>query len=181
MAHTRTPAADRLTAACPDAARTRAGLPRTLNPREVERALLTHALHCPVCGPLADRHRQEQSARIAGLAEQARVEAARGAVPVLEAAAKIIEANGWCRTYLWDTRQHHAGTPIEHCRVDIAGALATALHGSPAYAGTPAVRAVEALLVARIAAPSLAAWYTQARPSQQDAVDLLRATADHHR
>jgi hypothetical protein len=176
-----TPASDRLTAACPDAARTRAGLPRTLNPREVERALLTHALHCPVCGPLADRHRREQAAWIADLTEQARAGAARDAVPVLEAAAKILEANGFHRHYLWDTAQAARGTPLHLCRVDIAGALATALHGSPAYAGTPQVRAVEQLLVARIAAPSLAAWYTQARPSQQDAVDLLHETADHHR
>jgi hypothetical protein len=176
----RTPASDLLAAACPNAARTRSGLPFDASSRETERALLTHALHCPTCKPVADRYRRDQAERIADLAEQTHTEAARAAVPVLETAAKIIEANGWCRTYLWDTRQHHAGTPIEHCRVDIAGALAIALHGSPTYAGTPQVRAIEALLVDRIDAPSLAAWYARPGVNEAAAVQLLRATAHAH-
>jgi hypothetical protein len=156
-------------------------LPFDASSRETERALLTHALHCPTCKPVADRYRRDQAERIADLAEQTHTEAARAAVPVLETAAKIIEANGWCRTYLRDTRQHHAGTPIEHCRVDIAGALAIALHGSPTYAGTPQVRAIEALLVDRIDAPSLAAWYTQPGVNEAAAVQLLRDAAHTHR
>jgi hypothetical protein len=158
----------------------RAGLPRESSARDVERTVLTHALHCTVCGPLADEYRREQAERIAGLAEQAHTEAARAAVPVLETAAKIIEANGWCRTYLWDTKQAAAGTPLEYCRVDIAGALAIALHGSPTYAGTPQVRSAEQLLVDRIDAPSLAAWYTRPGVDQAAAVQLLRATAHAH-
>ena len=178
---TGTPAADLLATACPALARLRAGLPRTSSPREVERAALTHALHCPVCRPLADRYRQQQAVRIAGLAEQACIEAAREAVPVLLNTAKIIEANGWTGHFLWDTRQHAAGTPLEFCRVDIVGALAIALHGSPTYAGTPAVRKVEELLVDRIPAPSLAAWYTHPGVGERQALTLLHRTADELR
>ena len=174
-----TPASDLLAAACPAAAAARAGQPADTAPRQVERTLLTHALHCPTCRPVADEHRQSQDARIAELAEQTRVEAARAAVPVLEAAAKIMEANGFCRAYLWDTRQAAAGVSLEYCRVDIAGALAIALHGSPTYAGTPQVRAIEALLVERIAAPSLAAWYARPGVDQAAAVQLLLDTAHH--
>ncbi|WP_432027419.1 DUF6197 family protein [Streptomyces sp. 1222.5] len=173
-----TPASDLLAASCPGAARARAGLPFDASNRETERTLLTHALHCPTCRPAADQHRQAQAEEIARLAEEAQREATLAAVPVLEAAAKIIEANGFHRRYLWDTRQA-ATTPLEFCRVDIAGALAIVLHGSPTYAGTPQVRAIEQMLVDRVDAPSLAAWYAQPGIDQPAAVRLLRDTAHH--
>jgi hypothetical protein len=93
----------------------------------------------------------------------------------LDLAADVIRANGFHRHYLWDTRQAQAGTPPEYCRVDIAGALAIALHGHPAMAHTPEVREAERLLAPRIPAPSIAAWYHQ-RPTQQQALDLLTQT-----
>lgn len=95
----------------------------------------------------------------------------------LRLAADVIDANGFTRHYLWDTGQARTGIPPESCRVDIAGALAIALHGHPAKAYTPEVRVAEQLLVARINAPSLAAWYHQ-RPTRQQAQDLLDETAD---
>ncbi|KOU30186.1 hypothetical protein ADK53_28625 [Streptomyces sp. WM6373] len=91
-------------------------------------------------------------------------------------AADVIAANGFHRHYLWDTAQAQAGTPPEDCRVDIAGALAIALHGHPAMAHTPEVHAAEQLLVARIDAPSLAAWYHR-RPTLRQVLDLLDETA----
>lgn len=94
----------------------------------------------------------------------------------LRLAAAVITANGYHRHYLWDTSQAQAGTPPEFCRVDIAGALAIALHGHPAMAHTPSVRDAEQLLVARIDAPSLAAWYHQ-RPTRRQVLDLLNETA----
>lgn len=94
----------------------------------------------------------------------------------LRLAADVITANGFHRHYLWDTRQAQAGTPPEYCRVDIAGALAVALHGRPAMAHTPEVWAAEELLAARVDAPSLAAWYCR-RPTRRQVIDLLTETA----
>lgn len=104
-------------------------------------------------------------------------EALTAAIPVLEQAADVLDSNGFHRHYLWDTVQAAAGTPMEFCRVDVAGALAVVLHGSPTYAGTPAVRAVEELLVDRIPAPSLAAWYSRPGVNVRRVVALLRDTA----
>jgi hypothetical protein len=118
-----------------------------------------------------------QAAKTRRLAAEVQDETERDAIPVLAAAADVIEGNGFHRHYLWNTRQHAKGTPLEDCRVDVAGALAIVLHGSPAYAGTPAVRKVEALLVDQIPAPSLTAWYSHPGISQRQALELLRGTA----
>ena len=94
----------------------------------------------------------------------------------LRLAIDVITANGFHRHYLWDTSQAQAGIPPEFCRVDIVGALAIGLHGHPAMAHTPEVHDAEQLLVARIDAPSLAAWYSQ-RPTRRQVLDLLTETA----
>jgi hypothetical protein len=166
-----------LSAACPAAAALTAALPFDTTTTHAERAVLTHALHCPTCQPIADDLRRMQTRHTERQAEEARRETEQAAIPVLDEAADVIEANGFYRHFLWNTRQHHAGTPIDHCRVDIVGALAVALHGSPTYAGTPAVRKIEALLVDRIPAPSLAAWYAYPGVGEKQATALLRGTA----
>ncbi|MFI8360753.1 hypothetical protein ACIGD1_11395 [Streptomyces sp. NPDC085612] len=91
-------------------------------------------------------------------------------------AADVIETAGFHRRYFWDTAQAQSGVPPHLCRVDVSGALAIALHGHPAMVHTPDVRAVEHLLVARLNAPSLAAWYAR-RPTREQALRLLRDTA----
>ena len=170
---------DTMAAACPTYRDTRRGMPYDASNSEHERTAFTHALHCPTCQPHADQHRQEQADRIARLTAEADAELRQAAIPVLHDAVKVIERQGWHRHYLWDTDEADRGTPIEECSVDIVGALAVALYGLPTYAGTPQVRAVEQLIAAQVDAPSLAAWYDQARPAATDAVALLHRTARH--
>jgi hypothetical protein len=169
---------EQLAGACAGFRALKASLPPSTSVSAAERTALTHALHCPTCKPIADDLRRMHSAQTARLAAEAQEETEREAIPVLEQTADVLDANGFFRSFLWDTRQHAAGTPLELCRVDIAGALAIVLHGSPTYAGSPAVRKVEALLVDRIPAPSLAAWYSHPGVGGRQAVRLVRDTAD---
>lgn len=166
-----------LAAACPQYAHLAASLPPTSSVASMERAALMHAQHCPTCGPLADTHRRMQAAQQRRLAAEAQAETEQDAIPVLDRAAVVLEVNGFHRHFLWNTHQAATGIPLEDCRVDIAGALAIVLYGNPRYAGAPRVRAVEQLLVDRIDAPSLAAWYTRPGVGQKRAVGLLRDTA----
>jgi hypothetical protein len=170
-----------LAAACRRFAALKGEFPPATSVSGAVRAALTHALHCAICGPITDDLRRMHTARTARLAVEAQTEAEREAVPVLDQAANVLEANGFHRHFLWDTRQHAAGIPLEFCRVDIVGALAIVLHGSPTYAGTPAVRKVEGLLVDRVAAPSLAAWYSHPGIGGRQAIALVRDTADELR
>lgn len=167
---------DLMTATCPTYATTRRSAPLGTSNAHYERAALTHALYCPTCHPHADQHRQEQADRIAQLTTEADAEQRQAAIPVLHDTIKTLEANGFTSRYLWDTAQAKRGTPIEECRVDIAGALAITLHGLPTYAGTPQVRAVEQLVAEQVDAPSLAAWYDRAQPDTTNAVVLLHQT-----
>lgn len=114
---------------------------------------------------------------MAGATVVQRVEAHQAAISALHAAADVIDTQGFHRHYLWDTRQAGRGTPIEKCRVDIAGALAVALYGHPRFAGASLILAIEQLIVDRTGAPSLPAWYALARPRTADAVALLRRIA----
>ncbi|MFF1301132.1 hypothetical protein, partial [Streptomyces sp. NPDC058296] len=168
---------DTLTAACTAFAALKKTLSMETSVRGAERTALTHALACPTCRPIADDMRRAQTADTDRLAAEARTETAREHADILGKAAKVIEANGFFRHYLWDTRQEAAGTPVQNCRVDITGATAIALFGSPCYAGSPRVRAVEQELVDRINAPSLAAWSTYPGNGQTQAVQLIRDTA----
>jgi hypothetical protein len=97
---------------------------------------------------------------------------------ILRKAAAVIEENGFCRHYLWDTTQAAAGVPPESCRVDIIGALATAIRGSPRWAASAQVRAVEEILAARIPAPSLTAWCSYPGVGRREALRLLSEAAD---
>lgn len=170
-----------LAEACVRFAEMKRSLPPMASVSSSERAALTHALHCPTCGPIADDFRRMQAAHTALLAAETQEETHREAIEVLDQAVNILEGNGYFRHYLWDTRQHATGTPIEFCRVDIVGALAIALHGSPTYAGTPVVRKVEQLLVDRVPAPSLATWGSYPRVGVRQAIELLRGTAEELR
>lgn len=97
---------------------------------------------------------------------------------VLDKAAKVIEANGFHKPFLWDTKQAAAGTPLENCRVDIIGAIAIVLCGNPRYSISPRVRSAEQALTGRCNAPSVAAWCTYPGNGKAAAVALLRSTAD---
>jgi hypothetical protein len=174
----RATAADTFAAACGDFADLKKSLSADAPLRAVERAAMTHALWCQVCRPLADRVRAAQAARVEQLAAEARAEHARAAADALDAAARVIEVNGFFRHYLWDTRQAGRGTPIESCRVDIVGAIAVALYGSPTYAGAPRVRGVEEFLTEVIDAPSVAAWCSYPGHGRRQALDVLRDAAD---
>jgi hypothetical protein len=168
---------DTLTAACTAFAALKKTLPMETSVRGAERTALTHALACPTCQPIANDMRRTQTADTDRLAAEARAETAREHADVLDKAAKVIEANGFFKHYLWDTKQEAAGTPLQDCRVDIVGAIAIVLFESPCYAGSPRVRAVEQALVYHITAPSLAAWCTYPGNRQQQAIQLLRDTA----
>jgi hypothetical protein len=174
-------ATEALSSACPQFAALKRTLPPSTSVAGAERVAYTHALHCATCGPIADDLRRMQAAQVRRLTEEAQAETEQNAIPVLDQAADVIEANGFHRRYLWDTAQAKAGTAPEFCRVDLAGALAIVLYGLPTYAGAPRVRAVEQLLVARIPAPSLAAWYARPGVGKQQVLNLLRGTADELR
>ncbi len=169
---------DTLAAECASFADLKLALPFDTPTRSVDRAALTHASWCPTCRPIADRHLRAQAARTEALAAEARTEAAARAVDILDDAAKIIETNGYFRHYLWDTGQNARGTPIECCRVDIIGAISIAAYGSPTYAGAPRVLAAESYLTKQVDAPSIAAWSCRPGNGQQQALDLIRSTAD---
>ncbi|WP_331746742.1 hypothetical protein [Streptomyces sp. NBC_00842] len=169
---------DTLIAACADFAALKKTLPLEAGVRGAERTALMHALSCPTCQPIADDMRGAQAADTDRLAAEARTETAREHADVLHKAAKVLEANGFFKHYLWDTKQEADGTPLQDCRVDILGAIAIALYENPCYAGSPRVRAVEQALVDRINAPSLAAWCTYPVNGQQQALQLIRDAAD---
>ncbi|MGW7617371.1 DUF6197 family protein [Streptomyces antimycoticus] len=112
------------------------------------------------------------------LAAQMRIETTRGAIRVLEAAAKVIDANGYFNSYLWNTKQAEAGTPLKYCRVDLIGAIAIALHDDPRCAAYSDVRHIERLLDERVDAPTLAAWCSYPGNGKHAALKLLRTTVD---
>jgi hypothetical protein len=98
-------------------------------------------------------------------------------VAVLEQAAAVIEANGFTKRYLYDRRQAGAGKSLRFCRVDVIGALNIAAHGTPVYAGSPAVASAEAALLARITEAAIVTWNDATGRTAADAVALLRNTA----
>jgi len=92
-------------------------------------------------------------------------------------AAQVIQANGHCKRYLYDTKQAAGGTKLEDCRVDVIGAINIALHGTPRYAGTGLGTVVERALLARIPEPSIVVWNDTKGRTKHDAIALLRDTA----
>ena len=93
-------------------------------------------------------------------------------------AAEIINTNGHHKRYLYNTKQAETGLPLDRCRVDITGALNIAAHGTPRYAGSPLVFAVETVLAKRVGLASIVVWNDQQGRTKGDAVTLLRETAE---
>lgn len=174
---TRVTITDELLAVCPRFAALKRSLPPADTRSAARRTAHTHALTCTVCGPIAEQERVETAATTARHAAEARLERILWAIPVIDDTAKIITRNGYCRTYLWDTDQAQRGTPPEDCRVDIAGAIAIALHDNPRYAGHPNVRAAEQLVAEYVDAPRLDAWYAHPGVDKAAVLALLRRTA----
>lgn len=106
---------------------------------------------------------------------------AQTAADALDLAADVIDVNGFDPHNWWNPGQAAAGVPREDCRVDITGALGIALHGDPRQVVSQEVRQLEALLVDRIPAPCLEAWYHYPGVRRRDVLRLLRSTADELR
>ncbi|MFD9070582.1 DUF6197 family protein [Streptomyces lasiicapitis] len=96
---------------------------------------------------------------------------------VLDQAAEILEANGHYQGHLYDTRQAAGSTPLDGCRVDVMGALNIAAHGTPRYAGSPAVYAAEQALTDRLQVVSLVTWNDEKGRTAADITQALRDTA----
>jgi len=165
--------AEALTATCPDVAALKASLPFDASNRETERTALTHALFCPTCKPIADDMRRAQVAETDRLAAEAALEKA----DVCDKAAQVIETNGHCRRYLYDTKQAAGGTKLADCRVDIIGAINIAIGGTPRYAGTGLGAVVERALLQRIPEACITDWNDTKGRTKADAITLLRDTA----
>lgn len=100
----------------------------------------------------------------------------------LDAAADHINAVGFCKHYLYNTRQATNGLPLDRCEVDVIGAINVAVHDTPRYVGgNPLVHAAENAINARIDAPSVAAWCDYKGNGKAKAIALLRDTAAHLR
>lgn len=100
---------------------------------------------------------------------------------VLDKARAHIVQFGFCKKYLYSTPQARNGLPLDRCEVDLIGAINVAVHGTPLHLVTPLTTAVEKAIEARIGAPSLAAWCDYKGNGKQQALDLLRDTADRLR
>lgn len=96
---------------------------------------------------------------------------------LIDQAAAVIAANGLAKRYLYDTRQAANGTPVEHCRVDIIGALNVAAHGTPRYASSPLVHAAERALEKHIEHASIVSWNDEKGRHADDAIVLLKTVA----
>ena len=97
---------------------------------------------------------------------------------VLEDAADAIARNGYCKHYLYAVTQAETGLPLDRCAVDVIGAINLAIHGTPRHVGgNPLTAAAEAALLARITAPSIAAWCDYKGNGKTQAIQLLRDTA----
>ncbi|AVH59921.1 MULTISPECIES: DUF6197 family protein [Streptomyces] len=97
---------------------------------------------------------------------------------VLDKALAHIIRVGFCKKYLYSTRQHRGGTPLNQCAVDLDGAINVAVHGTPLHLGRdPLTRAVVEAVAARITAPSLATWCDYKGNGKTQAIALLRETA----
>jgi hypothetical protein len=100
---------------------------------------------------------------------------------VLDKARAHIVRVGFCKKYLYNTRQNRNGLPLDRCEVDVIGAINVAIHGTPLHPVTPLNAAVEKAIEARIDAPSLATWCDYKGNGKQQALDLLRDSADRLR
>jgi hypothetical protein len=100
---------------------------------------------------------------------------------ILDTARAHIVRFGFCKKYLYSTPQARNGLPLDRCGVDLIGAINVVVHGTPLHLVTPLTAAIEKAIEARITAPSLAAWCDYKGNGKQQALDLLRNTADRLR
>ena len=92
-------------------------------------------------------------------------------------AADVIDTNGHCKRYLYDTKQA-AGTKPANCRVDIIGALNIAAHGTPVYTGRDLrVWTAEQAILAGIPEAAIVTWNDARGHGKREAVKLLRDIA----
>jgi hypothetical protein len=97
---------------------------------------------------------------------------------ILDTARAHIRHVGYCKKYLYNTRQKRNGLALDRCGVDLRGAITVAVHGTPLNLGwDPLTRAAVAAVEARIAAPSIAAWCDYKGNGITQAIALLRDTA----
>ncbi|MGW0626488.1 DUF6197 family protein [Streptomyces sp. NPDC002758] len=101
---------------------------------------------------------------------------------ILDKARAHIVRHGFCKKYLYSTQQARAGLRLDRCAADLDGAINVAVHGTPLHLGRdPLTQAAVAAVVARIDAPSLAAWCSYKGNGKAQAITLLRDTADRLR
>ncbi|WP_147267266.1 hypothetical protein [Streptomyces sp. SDr-06] len=97
---------------------------------------------------------------------------------VVDKAYDVIDANGYCKTYLYDTKQAAGGTSLKDCRVDLFGAINIAVHGTPRWVGgSNLVADTEKAVTTDCGAVSLAAWMTQKGHNKREALALLKRTS----
>jgi len=101
---------------------------------------------------------------------------------VLDKARAHIVRVGFCKKYLYNTSQARNGTPLDRCEVDLVGAINVAVHGTPRHVGgDPLTWGAEQALTARIDAPSITTWCDYKGNGKDQAIRLLRDTADRLR
>lgn len=97
---------------------------------------------------------------------------------IVDKACDAINANGYCKTYLYDTNQAAGGTALKDCRIDLFGAINIAVHGTPRWVGgNNLVALAEKAVTADCGTVSLAAWMTQKGRNKREALALLKRTS----
>ncbi|MGW2861865.1 DUF6197 family protein [Streptomyces sp. NPDC001205] len=97
---------------------------------------------------------------------------------VVDKAYDVIDANGYCKTYLYDTKQAAGGTALRECRIDIFGAINIGVHGTPRWTGgSNLVAEAEREVTADCGMVSLAAWMSTKGHNKREALALLKKTA----
>lgn len=101
---------------------------------------------------------------------------------ILDKARAHIVAVGFCKKYLYSASQAGNGLPLKQCAVDLVGAINVAVHGTPRHVGgDPLTWAAEKAVEDSIDAPSISTWCDYKGNGKQQAIDLLRDTADRLR
>jgi hypothetical protein len=101
---------------------------------------------------------------------------------ILDKARAHIIRVGFCKKYLYSATQANNGLPLAKCAVDLVGAINVAVHGTPRHVGgDPLTWAAEQAVAARIDAPSISTWCDYKGNGKEQAITLLRDTADRLR
>lgn len=97
---------------------------------------------------------------------------------IVDKAYTAIDANGYCKTYLYDTKQAAGGTPLKDCRIDLHGSINLAVHGTPRWVGgNDHVAQAEREVTVDCGMVSLAAWMTTRGHNKREALALLKKTS----